>query len=43
LALVLLISKRRQEDKVFFDEGGKVKRSSPKTFHNFFMIEFVTS
>jgi len=34
-----LISKRRQEDKVFFDEqGGKVKRLSPKTVHTIFFI-----
>jgi len=38
LALVLPISKRRQEDKVFFDEqGGKVKRLSPKTVHTIFL------
>jgi len=31
-------SKRRQEDKVFFDEqGGKVKRLSPKTVHTIFL------
>jgi len=39
LALVLPISKRLQEDKVFFDEqkGGKVKRLSPKTVHTIFL------
>jgi len=39
-ALVLPISKRRQEDKVFFDEqGGKVERLglSPKTVHTNFL------
>jgi len=43
LALVLPISKRRQDDEVFFDEqGGKVKRLSPKTVHKSFYQEFVT-
>jgi len=40
LALVLPLSKRRQEDKLFFDEqGGKVKRLSPKTVHTIFLSE----
>jgi len=45
LALVLPISKHRQEDKVFFDEqGGNVKiLLSPKTVHTiFFYQKFVT-
>jgi len=38
LALVLLISKRHQKEKVFFDEQGvKVERLSPKTVHANFL------
>jgi len=41
LALVLPISKRRHEDKVFFDEqGGKVERLSPKNVHTIFSSGF---
>jgi len=41
---VLPISKRRQEDKVFFDEqGGKVKRLSPKTVHTIIFIRNLSS
>jgi len=42
LALVLTISKRRQEDKVFFDEqGGKLKDYHQNCSYNFYQ-EFVT-
>jgi len=38
LALLLPISKRRQEDSVVFDkQGGKVTRLSPKTVHTIFL------
>jgi len=44
LTLVLPISKRRQEDKVFFDEqGGKVKILSPKTVHTLIFIRNLSS